>query len=37
MIVRGAPLIGVTGAYGFALGIKENPSDNNLKLTLLTI
>tara|TARA_B100000886_G_C20378126_1_gene472686 strand:+ start:107 stop:1201 length:1095 start_codon:yes stop_codon:yes gene_type:complete len=33
MIVRGAPLIGVTGAYGFALGIKENPSDDNLKQT----
>ena len=34
MIVRGAPLIGVTGGYGFALGIKENPSDdlNNKKL-----
>ena len=30
MIVRGAPLIGVTGGYGFALGIKENPSDENL-------
>ena len=30
MIVRGAPLIGVTGGYGFALGIKEDPSDENL-------
>ena len=30
MIVRGAPLIGVTGGYGFALGIRENPSDENL-------
>ena len=30
MVVRGAPLIGVTGGYGFALGIKENPSDENL-------
>ena len=30
MIVRGAPLIGVTGAYGFALGIKENASDERL-------
>ena len=30
MVVRGAPLIGVTGGYGFDLGIKENPSDKNL-------
>ena len=30
MIVRGAPLIGVTGGYGLALGIKENASDKNL-------
>ena len=30
MIVRGAPLIGVTGGYGFALGIKEDSSDKNL-------
>ena len=30
MVVRGAPLIGVTGGYGFALGIKENPSDEHL-------
>ena len=30
MVVRGAPLIGVAGAYGFALGIKENPSNENL-------
>ena len=31
MIVRGAPLIGVTGAYGLALAIKEDPSDENIK------
>tara|TARA_A100001234_G_scaffold176720_1_gene158488 strand:- start:641 stop:1747 length:1107 start_codon:yes stop_codon:yes gene_type:complete len=30
MIVRGAPLIGVAGGYGFALGIKEDSSDENL-------
>jgi len=30
MIVRGAPLIGVMGGYGFALGIRENASDQNL-------
>tara|TARA_Y100001968_G_C19396958_1_gene738874 strand:- start:335 stop:1432 length:1098 start_codon:yes stop_codon:yes gene_type:complete len=28
MIVRGAPLIGVTGGYGFALGVKEDSSDS---------
>ena len=33
MIVRGAPLIGVTGAYGFVLGIKEDPSNENLNQT----
>ena len=27
MIVRGAPLIGVTGAYGLALAIADDPSD----------
>ena len=27
MIVRGAPLIGVTGAYGLALAVAEDPSD----------
>ena len=31
MVVRGAPLIGVTGAYGFLLGIKEDPSDLSVK------
>ena len=30
MTVRGAPLIGVTGGYGLALGIKEDSSDKNL-------
>ena len=33
MIVRGATLIGVMGAYGLMLGIKEDPSDINLKAT----
>ena len=28
MLVRGAPLIGVTAAYGLALALKENPSNN---------
>ena len=31
MVVRGAPLIGVTGAYGFALAVNEDPSDLALK------
>lgn len=30
MWVRGAPLIGATAAYGMALAMKENPSDENL-------
>ena len=30
MIVRGAPLIGVTGAYGLALAIAEDPSDEGV-------
>jgi methylthioribose-1-phosphate isomerase len=30
MVVRGAPLIGATGAYGLALAMRENPSDATL-------
>ena len=30
MWVRGAPLIGATAAYGMALAMKENPSEENL-------
>ncbi|HSG89720.1 MAG TPA: S-methyl-5-thioribose-1-phosphate isomerase, partial [Pseudomonadales bacterium] len=30
MVVRGAPLIGVTAAYGVALGLRDDPSDANL-------
>ena len=30
MLVRGAPLIGVTAAYGVALAMRENPSDTSL-------
>lgn len=30
MVVRGAPLIGVTGAYGLMLALQEDPSDNSL-------
>ena len=31
MWVRGAPLIGVTAAYGMAIAMAEDPSDSNLK------
>ncbi|MCX5513485.1 S-methyl-5-thioribose-1-phosphate isomerase [Kaistia algarum] len=30
MVVRGAPLIGVTGAYGYAMALHEDASDDNL-------
>ncbi len=32
MVVRGAPLIGVTGAYGLMLALKDDPSDASLML-----
>ncbi len=31
MQVRGAPLIGVTGAYGFMLGLMDDPSDKGMR------
>src|SRR5210317_1197960 len=31
MWVRGAPLIGVTAAFGMFFAIKENPSDDNIE------
>ncbi|MFN3613955.1 MAG: S-methyl-5-thioribose-1-phosphate isomerase [Rubrimonas sp.] len=31
MLVRGAPLIGATAAYGLALAMREDPSDANLR------
>ncbi|HEX7373737.1 MAG TPA: S-methyl-5-thioribose-1-phosphate isomerase [Steroidobacteraceae bacterium] len=34
MIVRGAPLIGVTAAYGVALGMRGDASDANLQRTI---
>jgi len=34
MLVRGAPLIGVTAAYGVALSMQADPSDRNLSETL---
>jgi len=30
MLVRGAPLIGATAAYGLALAMRADPSDGNL-------
>ena len=30
MVVRGAPLIGATAAYGYAFAMREDPSDGNL-------
>ena len=33
MVVRGAPLIGVTAAYGIALGMRADPSDKALART----
>ena len=30
MLVRGAPLIGATAAYGFALAMRADPSDTNI-------
>ena len=33
MVIRGAPLIGVMGAYGIMLGLKENASNKNLEET----
>ena len=34
MVVRGAPLIGITAAYGVALGLRRDPSDANLARVL---
>ena len=30
MVVRGAPLIGATAAYGMALAARSNPADSHL-------
>ena len=37
MLVRGAPLIGVTAAYGVALAMREDPSDANLGEAITTL
>ena len=34
MVVRGAPLIGVTGAYGLMLALQNDPGDGTLALAL---
>ena len=34
MVVRGAPLIGITAAYGVALGLRSDPGDANLARVL---
>ena len=34
MVVRGAPLIGVTAAYGIYLSMKKDPSDKNLNTSV---
>ena len=34
MVVRGAPLIGATAAYGVALAMRENPSDDSLEAAI---
>jgi methylthioribose-1-phosphate isomerase len=37
LVVRGAPLIGVTAAYGVALGLAADPSDAGLNAALATL
>jgi methylthioribose-1-phosphate isomerase len=37
MIVRGAPLIGVTAAYGVALAMREDASDEHLQRAVATL
>lgn len=37
MVVRGAPLIGATAAYGVALGMRSDPSDARLDEALRTL
>lgn len=37
MVVRGAPLIGATAAYGVALAMRENPSDAALDAALVVL
>src|SRR5215472_5323500 len=37
MVVRGAPLIGATAAYGLVLALRENPSDRHLEEAIHTL
>ena len=37
MVVRGAPLIGATAAYGLALAVRSNPSDDHIERASRTL
>jgi methylthioribose-1-phosphate isomerase len=37
MVIRGAPLIGATAAYGMALALREDPSDEGLERAYATL
>lgn len=37
MQTRGAPMLAMTGAYGMALALRENPSDENLQFAYNTL
>ena len=37
MIVRGAPLIGVAGAYGLMLALQEEPNDKSMKAAFVQL
>ena len=37
MAVRGAPLIGAAAAYGFALGMRADPSDDGIEAARATL
>ena len=37
MVIRGAPLIGTTAAYGVCLAVREDPSDESLERAYVTL
>ena len=37
MVIRGAPLIGATAAYGMALALRQDPSDEGLERAYATL
>jgi methylthioribose-1-phosphate isomerase len=37
MVIRGAPLIGATAAYGMCLAVREDPSDEGLERAYVTL